>query len=113
MSNFDDIFTTTPKETKEVPKAENAEFDRTSWAEQKQIEREQAYSLIDATAENLTQNGSKFKGYLDVQSKFDRYSVANNLLILAQKPEATRLADFKTWKENDAAIKKGEKGITI
>jgi len=113
MNSLDDIFTTTPKETKEAPKAENAEFDRTSWAEQKQIEREQAYTLIDATAENLTQNGSKFKGYLDMQSKFDRYSVANNLLILAQKPEATRLADFKSWKENDAAIKKGEKGITI
>ena len=113
MSNLDDIFTTTPKETKDAPKAENAQFDRISWAEQKQIEREQAYSLIDTTAENLTHDGSKFKGYLDVQSKFDRYSVANNLLILAQKPEATKLADFKTWKENDAAIKKGEKGITI
>ena len=113
MSNLDDIFTTTPKETKEAPKAENAGFDRTSWAEQKQIERAQAYTLIDSTAEKLSQNGSVFKGYLDIQSKFDRYSVANNLLILAQKPESTRLADFKTWKENDAPIKKGEKGITI
>jgi hypothetical protein len=113
MSNFDDIFTTAPQETMGVPKAENADFDRTSWAEQKQMEREQAYSLIDTTAESLTQDSSKFKGYLDVQSKFDRYSVANNLLILAQKPEATRLSDYKTWKENDSAIKKGEKGISI
>lgn len=28
-------------------------------------------------------------------------------------PEATRLADFKTWKDNDLYIKKGESGITI
>jgi hypothetical protein len=113
MSNFDDIFGATPKETQDNPKNSNTSFDKTSWAEQKQLEREQAYTLIDETAGKLSQDGSKFKGYLDVQSQFDRYSVANALLILAQNPEATKLADFKTWKENDVYVKKGETGIII
>jgi hypothetical protein len=113
MNNFDDIFATTPEETKDTPKANKEDFDRTSWAEQKQLERKQAYTLIDETAEKLSQDGSMFKGYLDVQSRLDRYSVGNALLILAQNPEATKLVDFKTWKENDAPVKKGEKGITI
>ena len=79
MNNFDDIFATTPEETKDTPKANKEDFDRTSWAEQKQLEREQAYTLIDETAEKLSQDGSMFKGYLDVQSRLDRYSVGNTL----------------------------------
>lgn len=35
-----------------------------------------------------------FQPYLDVQARFDRYSVSNAVLIAAQCPEATRLADF-------------------
>jgi len=113
MSNLDDILMATSKETKDMPKDFNASFNKTEWAEQKQMEREGAYTLIDETLGELTQDGTLFKGYLDVQSKFDRYSVANNLLILAQNPEATKLADYKTWKENDANVIKGETGITI
>jgi len=113
MNDFDDIFGASPKEPPSSKKDNSTSFDKTSWAEQKHIEREQAYHLIDETAEQLSQSGSKFKGYLDVQSRFDRYSVANALLILAQNPEATKLADFKTWKENDVYVKKGETGITI
>lgn len=51
--------------------------------------------------------------YLDVQSRFDRYSVSNAILIAEQKPDATRLAEFGFWKEHDANIKKGERAVTI
>jgi hypothetical protein len=50
---------------------------------------------------------------MDVQSRFDRYSVANALLILAQKPDATRIADFDTWKEQGTFIRKKEYGFYI
>jgi hypothetical protein len=43
-----------------------------------------------ATSERWTQ-------YLDVQSRFPRYSSNNVLLILAQKPDATRVAGYKAW----------------
>ena len=61
----------------------------------------------------MTGDCELFQSYLDVQSRFDRYSVGNALLIAAQMPEANRLADFKSWKDADVYIKKGATGITI
>lgn len=111
MSNFDDIFSTTAEKPQ---KQENDKpFDKESWKEKKQLEREQAYTLIDTTAEEISTDGDKFKSYLDVQSHFDRYSVGNALLITAQMPQATQLKDFDSWKENGVSIKKQQKGITI
>lgn len=69
--------------------------------------------MIDDTTVAVAQDGAQFQGYLDVQSRFDRYSVSNALLILAQKPNATRIADFDTWKEQGAYIRKKESGFYI
>ena len=111
MNNFDDLFAAKPAENNS--NKDFTSFDKEEWAARKQQERADAYALIDETAEQMSGNGELFQAYLDVQSRFDRYSVGNALLITAQMPEATRLADFKTWKDNDLYIKKGESGITI
>ncbi len=108
MSNLDDIFDT-PKAMQE----QTQPFDKTAWAEKKQAERTAVYELIDETADGIRADGSKLKAYLDVQSRFDRYSVGNALLITAQMPEATRVGDFDYWKENNASIKKNERGLSI
>ena len=71
------------------------------------------YSLIDDTAQAVAKDSTTLQKYLDVQSRFGRYSVANALLILAQKPDATRIADFDTWKERGAYIRKKETGFYI
>ena len=113
MNNLDDILTTTPKGAPDEIKNGTSFYDKASWAEQKQQERTQAYQMIDETAQKIANDGAMLKNYLDVQSQFDRYSVANTLLILAQKPKATRLADFNTWKEKEVFVKKGETGIII
>lgn len=111
MNNFDDIFAAQTAENNS--NKDFTSFDKEEWAARKQQERADAYTLIDETAEQMSGNGELFQTYLDVQSRFDRYSVGNTILITAQMPEATRLADFKTWKDNDLYIKKGESGITI
>ena len=67
----------------------------------------------DSAADALRQDGAKFQQYLDVQAKFDRYSVTNALLIQAQMPEATKLKSFDGWKETGASIRKNAKGISI
>ena len=113
MSNLDDILTTATPEADSSKKADKPIYDKASWSKQKQNDREQAYRLIDETVKKLSLDGSILKGFLDIQSRFDRYSVANNLLILTQNPEAIKLADFNTWKENGTPVKKGNKGITI
>lgn len=44
---------------------------------------------------------------------FHRYSFANMMLIWGQRPEATRVAGFKTWEKLGRRVKKGERGIMI
>lgn len=110
MSSFDDLFW----QENEQPASRNDQpFDKESWKQQKQEQRETVYAMIDDTALTVAQDGAAFQKYLDVQSRFDRYSVANALLILAQKPDATRIADFDTWKEQGAYIRKKESGFYI
>ena len=97
----------------EILAEEQPAFDKTAWAEKKMAERRAVYELADSAADALRQDGAKFQQYLDVQAKFDRYSVTNALLIQAQMPEATRLKSFDGWKETGASIRKNAKGISI
>ncbi len=111
MSNFDDLFSA-PAEKK--PQNDRP-FDKEAWAEKKQAQRQQIYDLADSTAEAVAADGGKFRDYLEVQSRFDRYTATNVLLILAQKPEATQLRDFESWRGTGAFIKRQEMshGISI
>lgn len=51
--------------------------------------------------------------YLAMLARFHRYSYGNVLLIASQRPEATHVAGFHTWKKLGRFVKKGEKGILI
>lgn len=56
----------------------------------------------------------KYERYLKVMSKLHNYSFNNSLLIAMQKPDATMVAGFTSWKKNfHRTVKKGEKGIRI
>lgn len=58
--------------------------------------------------------GEKFKEYLDTMSKFHNYSLNNTMLIAMQKPDATLVAGFNSWKNKfERNVNKGEKGIQI
>lgn len=106
MNNLDDLLNNSP--AKEQP-----HFTKEDYIAQKQAEREAVFALSDATALNVSGNGDRFQAFLDVQSRFDRYSAVNTLLIFAQKPEATRLRSFDSWKDNGGFIKPGQTGISI
>ncbi len=54
-----------------------------------------------------------FRQYLDVQARFHRYSWHNTLLIVSQRPDAERVAGFKTWQTLGRHVRKGEHGIAI
>ena len=62
---------------------------------------------------NDIQQSDNFRQFLLTMSKFHDYSIGNLILIMIQKPEATRVAGFKTWKDLGRWVKKGEKGIAI
>ena len=88
-------------------------FDKSAWIEKKQQERQEVYDLMDKTADEVKTDINKYKQYLDVQGRFDKYSVGNALVISASLPNATQLKEFDDWKEIGAFIKKGENGIKI
>jgi hypothetical protein len=61
-----------------------------------------------------TLNGERYKAFLKLQSQFHSYSFNNAMLIYLQRPDATRVAGFQTWKNNfERHVMKGEKGISI
>jgi len=62
---------------------------------------------------NDIQESDNFKQFLITMSKFHDYSIGNLILIMIQKPNATRVAGFKTWKDLGRWVKKGESGIAI
>ena len=56
----------------------------------------------------------RFKEYLRTMSKFYNYSFNNTLLIAMQKPEATYVAGYTSWKKNFGRhVKAKESGIKI
>jgi|GEM_PF-649274 len=54
-----------------------------------------------------------FRLFLQTMSKFHDYSFGNQILIMLQRPDATKVAGFVTWKELGRYVKRGESGIAI
>ena len=56
----------------------------------------------------------RFKEYLQVMSKFHNYSFNNTLLIAMQKPDATLVAGYNSWKNLfGRQVARGAKGIKV
>lgn len=88
-------------------------FNKEEWAAQKQAQRKEAYELIDNTCSEMAVDGDSFRQYLDVQGRFDRYSVNNAILVSAQMPEATLLKDKTKWRENRVYVDKDAQEVVI
>lgn len=77
-----------------------------------------ARSLVERSVEELARqleagNSTQLDAFLRTMGRFHRYSFSNILLIMMQKPEATRVAGFHTWRSLGRAVRRGEKGIAI
>lgn len=91
----------------------NKPFDKEQWAAQKQAQRKEAYELIDNTCAEMMISGDSFRQYLDVQGRFDRYSVNNAILVSAQMPEATQLKEKAAWKQSRVYVNKDAQKVVI
>lgn len=72
--------------------------------------------ITDCLEQGITElfESERYKEYLRVMSKFHNYSFNNTLLIAMQKPDASLVAGFSSWKNNFGRnVMKGEKGIKI
>ncbi len=82
------------------------------------MKAEQAKRVADQALEQLSQalaagRSEELTRYLSVLAKFHKYSFGNVMLILSQKPDATHVAGFNTWKQMGRYVRQGEKGIVI
>jgi len=66
-----------------------------------------------ADAVDRLSEDEEWNRFLDTMGKFHRYSFQNQVLIMIQRPGATRVAGFQTWKSLGRSVLKGEKGIAI
>lgn len=73
---------------------------------------EKAHEMLVAKTAALTTSAG-WREYLDFASRFHNYSLNNLLLILCQRPDASRVASYKKWGEMGRQVRKGEKSISI
>ena len=83
------------------------------------IEAEEGERKIDAVLRELKggvdtiQQSDNFRLFLATMAKFHDYSIGNQILIMLQMEEATKVAGYNTWKDLGRQVMKGEKGIAI
>ena len=77
--------------------------------------QEQIKHFVEELASSTDQARSspELLDYLAFAARFHHYSMHNTILIFLQRPSATHVAGFHTWKSVGRYVRKGEKGIAI
>jgi hypothetical protein len=76
--------------------------------------KEIAEKAIGQLAESLERGHSEeLTKYLVAMARFPKYSLNNVCLILAQRPDAARVAGYHTWRQLGRQVNRGAKGILI
>lgn len=104
MSEFEDIVGGKNAEKPESNK---------SYGEIQKERRQKCYDLLDEATKKAVGTPDDFKSFLSVESRFEKYSLNNGLLIYGQRPEATKLKDYDSWEKDGCQVKKGSKGVYI
>ena len=70
--------------------------------------------LAQRTANGLTRYWESWTDYLTTASRLYKYSFPNQLMIYAQRPDATACADFDIWNNRmNRYVRRGAKGIAL
>jgi hypothetical protein len=102
-----------------APHSKNAAHRSESPYQQRTTQRDNpTQQLIKQAVDYLLQQleagkSETLTAYLAAMARFHAYSFGNILSIARQRPTATRVAGFHTWKELGRFVKRGEKGIQI
>lgn len=70
--------------------------------------------LFKDSISNISSNGEKWSNFLDCASRFYKYRFADQVLIHAQRPDATACASYDLWNNTFSRyIAKGSRGIAL
>ena len=75
---------------------------------------EEYLALAQRTANGLTRYWEHWTNYLTTASRLYKYSFADQLMIHAQRPDATACADYDIWNNRmNRYVRRGSKGIAL
>ena len=75
---------------------------------------EKYLALAQRTANGLTRYWESWTDYLTTASRLYKYPFADQLMIYAQRPDATACADFDIWNNRmNRYVRRGSKGIAL
>lgn len=71
-------------------------------------------NLAQQTAKELTRYWENWTDYLTTASRLYKYNYADQLMIYAQRPDATACASFDLWNDRmNRYVRRGSKGIAL
>lgn len=74
----------------------------------------QVKDIYDCIMNTVTSNGKEWKEYLEFASRLYKYKFDNSILIYAQKPDATAVADMRFWNRRMGRyVNKGTRSIAV
>lgn len=111
MNEYDDILG--DNNSNNNSKSNNYRSTTNNWQEKQNQQRQQAYDTMDKMSIEIRDNSEKFKQYLNIQSKFEKNSVGNCLLILSKNPNVTQYKDKKSWREKGIELISNPQEIVI
>ena len=79
-----------------------------------QTKYHEIYSLAEETTKRVTANSQEWMKYLATAARIYKFPFEDQILIYAQKPEATACASIKIWNEKMFCwVNRGAKGIAL
>ena len=73
----------------------------------------QVTELAVSTARDITSSAGKYMAFLTTAANNFKYSFRDQLLIYAQKPDATACAEIDFWNKHGRYVNKGTRGIAL
>ena len=69
--------------------------------------------LYDEYIHDIVSNADNWKNFLRIAGRIYRYEFDNILMVYAQRPNATLVGDYDSWKKVGRYVKRGSRGIAI
>lgn len=76
-------------------------------------EKIQVRTLYQNVIQKATSDSATWREICRLIGKLYRYEFDNILMVYAQRPDATLIADFDTWKQVGRYVRRGRQGIAI
>lgn len=106
MDEIDDLLGTSSNNNYKKQNSKN------NWKEQNK-KRNDAYKKMDDMSFKISKDENMFMQYLNILSRFEKYSVGNCLLILESEPNAIQIKEKKDWIDKGYDTLENAKSMTI